>query len=522
MAGLEWLRSYRSRNLDLSLKKPESCSLARATAFNKDTVKMFFDNLKNVMERHPSFGNGCRIYNLDETATTTVQKPLKVIAPKGRQNICKITSGEKGTLVTTCAIVCASGQALPPALVFPRKNLKDYMMTGAPIGSLGLANPTLLIMDNHESHLSIEALDMAKRSGVTILTLHPHTTSKMQPLDVGLIGPFKAYYNSAVDSWLMRNPGKQMTIYNIAECVGYAYAKSMTPVNITSAFKKCGIFPFDADVFSEIDFMPSAVTDRDQPETSSAKLMAAPSEQLNDRKNLVSPSSDITCAHSPILFEENPSEDVGGNNTGIRSAESPSLLESTTPEHIMALFEAQNSQSPSSIMHEVLKDTGDRTFKSPKEFMLSLKSGPRAGRRKPRKLGKSMIATDTPEKNQIAEERKKTRDKKSAASAIKRPILQDKNFEEPRKKKKAKKVVIPSDPETSEEENFEVIDLSESDISGREDEDEDLDADNLPMVNENFRELERKPKCNDYVLVSFNTKKDKNILCCSNNRSFEL
>ncbi|CAG4986819.1 unnamed protein product, partial [Parnassius apollo] len=396
MAGLEWLRSYRSRNLDLSLKKPESCSLARATAFNKDTVKMFFDNLKNVMERHPSFGNGCRIYNLDETATTTVQKPLKVIAPKGRQNICKITSGEKGTLVTTCAIVCASGQALPPALVFPRKNLKDYMMTGAPIGSLGLANPTLLIMDNHESHLSIEALDMAKRSGVTILTLHPHTTSKMQPLDVGLIGPFKAYYNSAVDSWLMRNPGKEMTIYNIAECVGYAYAKSMTPVNITSAFKKCGIFPFDADVFSEIDFMPSAVTDRDQPETSSAKLMAAPSEQLNDRKNLVSPSSDITCAHSPILFEENPSEDVG-------------------------------------------------------------------------------------EKNQIAEERKKTRDKKSAASAIKRPILQDKNFEEPRKKKKAKKVVIPSDPETSEEENFEVIDLSESDISGREDEDEDLDADNLPM-----------------------------------------
>lgn len=32
---------------------------------------------------------------------------------------------------------------------------------------------------------------------------------------------------------------------------------------------------------------------------------------------------------------------------------------------------------------------------------------PRAGVRKPRKLGKSMIATDTPEKNQIANEKKK-------------------------------------------------------------------------------------------------------------------
>lgn len=172
------------------------------------------------MGRHPSFGNGCRLYNLDETATTTVQRPQKVEGPKGKHNISKVTSGEKGILVTTCAIVCASGQALPPAFVFPRKNFKDMMLIGAPPGSLGLAhpsewmtsdlfievmkhfinhaaaspeNPVLLILDNHEAHLSIEALDIAKGSGVTILTLHPHTTAKMQPLDVGLNAPFKVY-----------------------------------------------------------------------------------------------------------------------------------------------------------------------------------------------------------------------------------------------------------------------------------------------------------------------------------------
>lgn len=84
--------------------------------------------------------------------------------------------------MTTCAIVRASGQALPPILVFPRKNYKELMLSGAPPGSLGLAtptgwmnaelfvqvmrhfakhtsasleNPALLIFDNHESHLSI-------------------------------------------------------------------------------------------------------------------------------------------------------------------------------------------------------------------------------------------------------------------------------------------------------------------------------------------------------------------------------
>ena len=41
----------------------------------------------------------------------------------------------------------------------------------------------LLIMDNHESHLSIEAKDFIRENDVIILAIQPHTSNKLQFLD---------------------------------------------------------------------------------------------------------------------------------------------------------------------------------------------------------------------------------------------------------------------------------------------------------------------------------------------------
>ena len=163
------------------------------------------------------------------------------------------------------------------------------MLSGAPSGSLGLAcktgwmngelfldvmnhfikfssstkeNPSLLIYDNFEAHLSKAVLNLAKEHGVTILTLPPHSTQKLQPLDVGVMGPFKTAYNAAIDLWMLHNPGKTFTIYQAAASVGLAFLKAITPSNIVAAFKKTGIFPYDRNVFIDIDFMCSPVRNR--------------------------------------------------------------------------------------------------------------------------------------------------------------------------------------------------------------------------------------------------------------------
>ena len=83
--------------------------------------------------------SGDIIFNIDETGVTTVQIVTKVVATN-MKHVGQITSRERVELMTMCVIVSASGQTLSPAFVFPRKNLKEFMMNGSPKGSLGLVD----------------------------------------------------------------------------------------------------------------------------------------------------------------------------------------------------------------------------------------------------------------------------------------------------------------------------------------------------------------------------------------------
>jgi hypothetical protein len=139
-AGHEWFLGFMSRNPNLSIRQPEACSLTRITSFNRHNVDIFFNNLENIYKRYDALADGTRIYNSDETSTTTVHKPKKIVAPKGVTQVNTCSSGERGILVTTCCIVSASGNTIPPVMVFPRKKLNHRMTAGAPTGTLGLVS----------------------------------------------------------------------------------------------------------------------------------------------------------------------------------------------------------------------------------------------------------------------------------------------------------------------------------------------------------------------------------------------
>lgn len=325
-AGKEWLSGFLKRNPAVALRIPEATSLARAAGFNRQRVSGFFKLLQNVVadeKLSPS-----RIYNMDETGFTAVQKPQKVFAQKGKHQVGAITSLERGRNVTFVCCVSATGHYVPPMIIYPRKRLKPELTEGAPAGSvfkcqekgwintelfaawlehfISIVHPSLdekvlLILDGHVSHTqNIAALSRAREVGILMLSLPPHCTHRLQPLDLTLFKPLSTFYNQAVDSWMRANPGIPVGEQRITRFFGEAYNKAASVATAVNGFKAAGIWPVDPSVISDNDFAPSDVTERPLVTEQSV-------EQPHDSMSDIEPSgeADISASSDRGIHETN-------------------------------------------------------------------------------------------------------------------------------------------------------------------------------------------------------------------------
>lgn len=121
--------------------------------------------------------------------------------------------------------------------------------------------PQLIIMDGHHSHKTLSEILYAREHGITLITLLPHSTHKMQPLDRMYFKSLKCAYKTQCDSWMVTNPEKRITFFHMAAIFGRAYLKTATCDKAVNGFSSC-----DENIFTDEDFAALKVTDEPVPE----------------------------------------------------------------------------------------------------------------------------------------------------------------------------------------------------------------------------------------------------------------
>jgi hypothetical protein len=87
-----------------------------------------------------------RIYNVDVSNTSIVQKTQKVFAQTGGKQVGLLTSAGRGIHVTVVCRMNPYGHYIPSAFIFPRKNWKNELIDSAILGALGIAHELAWMM----------------------------------------------------------------------------------------------------------------------------------------------------------------------------------------------------------------------------------------------------------------------------------------------------------------------------------------------------------------------------------------
>lgn len=467
LAGLDWLKGFFSRHPDLSLRKPEATSAARAMGFNEVSVGKFFDLLESLMDRYKF--QACNIYNVDEVGLTTVPKTQsRIIALKGRRQVGTLTSAERGQLVTVELCMSAAGHYIPPLLVFPRVRMKAELLTGAPHGTIAACQPSgwmqteifvqwlehfighvrpstdkpvLLILDGHVTHTkNLNLIDLARKNGVVILCLPPHCTHKCQPLDVSFNSPLSQFYSQEVKAWLRMNPGRVVSQFQVASLFGRAYQRAATMQTAVHGFEKTGIYPTNRHVFTEADFAPSKTTDRFEIQNSEVNIPTSSAQPIEVGSPVVDPS-ELSLQQEKIAgLSENFQPDAIAGPSGI-DLQSPSNvhLDAKSQKNVKTQHQIETTPESSPLKKTPekcvsAKSSFDTKFLISPQYLMPI---PHVNRKEgqTRRRGKTVILTESPYQRELTEILSKAK----TPTSVKRKIVENKSLPTKRSKTVTKK-----------------------------------------------------------------------------------
>jgi len=101
---------------------------------NTENMKAYFEELRTIFDEYNFHEHPEAIYNMDETGVPLDPCPPKIIAAKGQKKVRYRTSGNKQQ-ITVIGCGNATGQAMPPFIIFAAKQLNPLWMQDEVVGS---------------------------------------------------------------------------------------------------------------------------------------------------------------------------------------------------------------------------------------------------------------------------------------------------------------------------------------------------------------------------------------------------
>lgn len=278
--GQKWFEKFLARNKEISLKNSEGINRARAQV-TEQSIRLWFKELEqyldSINQKH-ILSDPKRIFNGDESGFALCPKTGKVLGPRGYKNLYQIKLSNEKENITVLLTFNANGDVCPPCVVFPYIRPPKAVVNSMPqewclgrsdtgwmrgdvffeyvtndfnnwIVRNNITKPVLLLVDGHKSHMSLMLSTMCEDLQIILYALPPNTTHILQPADVSVFAPLKAYWKSTVREFLLKpeNLNCAVTKTNFCTLLNEAIKHPNMPDNIKNGFRRCGLYPFDAN-----------------------------------------------------------------------------------------------------------------------------------------------------------------------------------------------------------------------------------------------------------------------------------
>jgi hypothetical protein len=303
-------RFVRRHRSELESAYLNNLDLDRHQADSAHSFQVYFDTVNQKIQQYQISEDN--IYNMDEKGFLLgrLNKVRRIFSKdlKGSGKLLGAVQDGSRDWLTVAATICADGTALAPLLIYQSDAgtiqdswLRDFdpeeqdcFFSSSPsgwtsdeIGSKWLQelfdtrtaakarrNWRLLFVDGHGSHVTTEFLQKALEKKILVVIYPPHTTHRLQPLDVGCFAPLATYYSQSLESF--SNSSEGLTRMSQKEFFGVfwpAWQKAFTEANIKSSWKKTGLVPWcPAVVLDRLKQQPSATEARPREPSSSPPL----------------------------------------------------------------------------------------------------------------------------------------------------------------------------------------------------------------------------------------------------------